>query len=174
MPEFLTTVWAFLLRASIFISILCLFIGILEIHLLGIQTEPLKRGFKLSSQPLKPEQKLFLTNLATNQEEDVKIFGIKITEGFILVKDSQRLIKSTTSGHRTVWPYVGYVDLSSPEPHLEYRSSLFMHLVTLPFILSGVGILFIALFIFLNHIFETKKLQNYLQKQMDSREQVHQ
>lgn len=89
----------------------------------------LKRGVKISSQPLPPEQADFLRNLTENIIEP----GAQSwqTPGFIRKQGSEVLIYVSDSRIRRFrrLAYVGYVNLNSPRPALEFRSSLPYHLL---------------------------------------------
>lgn len=127
----------------------------------------LKRGIKISSQPLLPEQADFLRGLTENIIEP----GAQSwqTPGFIRKPASEILIYVSDSRARRFrrLAYVGYVNLNAPRPALELRSSLPYHLLLfIP--LLFVFPLAIAAFL-INFSAEKQAIEAFLREQMTSR-----
>lgn len=164
MLETVEFLWSRLLFYSFWFSMLCLILGIIETTLLIRKGgTKLKRGFRIYGRPLTIKEKEFLQALNEDIFTEDKIFLGTFDRGFIRQKNSEYLIRSRSYDWRTAWPYAGYIDLTQPNPELQYRISLFMHLALLVFIISGIGLLFIAPMMFINFRSETGTLNKYLQ-----------
>ena len=163
----------FLLRAKEILPVIGigLFLcGTIDNYFLTRYGGKLNRGFTIWSQPLKEDQRRFLANL-NDDIVDKRQVGIliKITRtSFISVKDREALIRYNNTGQGTSWPMVGYVDLSSPNPVLEYRSSLLMLIATLLISLIQI-IVFVVLAIgfLIGWLSETGGIKNYLSQKTD-------
>jgi hypothetical protein len=163
MPDFLERTWQTLLFASFWIAVVSFFWGWIDTYLLLSKSrQKLKRGFRIAAKPLSPDVRLYLESLPENVYEMKRILFKDVTVGFILVNGRERLIQIRNERWRTSWPYVAYVDLSQPVPMLEFRASLPMHLVILPFIITGIAIPFVALIMWFNYRMETKAIEQYL------------
>lgn len=161
--------WSRLLFYSLWFSILCLILGIIETTLLIRKGgTKLKRGFKIYGRPLTIKEKEFLQALNEDIFTKDKIFLGTFDRGFIRQKNSEYLIRSRSYDWRTAWPYVGYVNLAQPNPELQYRISLFMHLALMVTVVSGVGILFTGPVMYINFRSETGNLNEYLQNLIDN------
>ena len=123
--------------------------GIVYTTLLFRVNGKLKRGFKIKSEPISNQTIYFLKNLNHNIVIRSQLFN-SVTD-FILVKNNEILIQSRRKYWRTSWIYVGYVDLNQVSPVIEYRVSLPMHLLLIPFILTIIAIPLIIPFMFLNY-----------------------
>jgi len=86
--------------------------------------------------------------------------------GFIRVENNEVLIYHRRPHWSTSWPYVGYVNLSEPDSVLEFRSSLPMHLIFLPFIISIVLAPFVIGAIIFNYYMESTTIENYLNQKV--------
>lgn len=169
MLEIVEFLWSRLLFYSLWFSILCLILGIIETTLLIRKGgKKLKRGCKIYGRPLNNKEKEFLQALNEDIFTEDKIFLGTFDRGFIRRKKTEYLMRSRSYDLRTVWPYVGYVNLMQPDPELQYRISLFMHLALLVTVVSGVGLLFTGPVMYINFRGETGTLNEYLQNLMDN------
>ncbi len=140
--------------------------GILDTTFLLKRTGKIKRGIKIWSEPLPATMHTFLENLTDEIIEKRKYLFFSSVVGFILAKNGEVLIQYRRKGWGTSWPYVGYVDLRQTDPRIEYRVSLPMHLVLLPFILSIVAIPFIGVLMGVNYYMERNAILNFVHKQV--------
>lgn len=172
MWETIQFIWQRALMISFFAAFPFFFLGAIQTFLLLKRGgNRIKRGLKIYSRPLTKEELEYLQNIETDiftKRKQQFLSFIENTVGFIRVQDSERLIQFRKPRWSTSWPYVGYVNLAQPFPELEYRASLFMHLVLLPFIISGVALIFIGPFMYFNFRNETGAINNYLQDQIDN------
>ncbi len=164
--------WWRALMISFFAAFPIFFLGIIQtILLLRRNSNRLKRGMKLFSRPLTNQELEFLQkmdeDIFTKRKQQFLPF-IENIVGFIRTKGNERLIQFRKPRWGTSWPYVGYANLAEPLPELEYRASLFMHLILLPFIISGVALIFVIPFMYVNFRTETKAIDSYLQNQIDN------
>lgn len=83
----------------------------------------LKRGICLAREPLPTQYVAFLRTLETDLYETAELLEFKLHKSFIRREGDEVLIvaRSRSSARRLMC--VGYVDLRSPEPLLEYRTS---------------------------------------------------
>ncbi|MCX7754862.1 MAG: hypothetical protein N2117_06400 [Anaerolineales bacterium] len=97
--------------------------------LTNTQKSSLKRGVKISAQPLTPEQRDFLRGMQGDLNEAGKTSWE--VPSFIRKRGSEVLIYVSDSRIRRFrrLAYVGYVNLNAPQPVLEFRSSLPYHLL---------------------------------------------
>ena len=85
-----------------------------------------------------------------------------------MVDSRKVLIRFNHMGQRTSWPLVGYVDLSLPEPQMEYRLSLPMLVGTILIMLFNIIIVIVLLLAFVfSWLFETGGLKKYLSQKTD-------
>jgi hypothetical protein len=99
------------------------FWGTIDNYFLTRYGGKLNRGFTIWQKPLLESDKNFLLDLQEDVIDETKVrWRTKVS--FIAKADNQVLIRYTHPHQRTSWPFVFYVDLSSPEPKLEYRLSL--------------------------------------------------
>lgn len=170
MWETLEFYWWRILMISVFATFPFLALGTIQtVLLLRRNSRRLKRGIKLFSRPLTQEEREYLQNIDANvvtKRKQQFLTFLENIRGFILINNNERLIQFRKPRWGTSWPYVGYVNLAQPIPELEYRASLFMHLCLLPFIISGIALIFIVPFMYLNFRTETKAIDSYLQNQM--------
>jgi hypothetical protein len=149
------------------LMLLLFVLGIFDSFALLDYAGEIKRGFKIRSEPLSPARHAFLEGLESDVVEEAWLpwAGLTIT-GFIKVQDRQVLIQRRRADWRTSWPYVGYVDLRAETPAIEYRSSLPMHLLLLPFVLTIVAIPFIGLSMVSNYRRERDAILGFIDEQM--------
>jgi hypothetical protein len=126
----------------------------------------IKRGFKVSSKSLTIEQIFFLKNLSGNIiEHKDSLIGNDIS-AFIMKQDNEVLIHAKQwygFRWRRSWPFVGYVNLSFPNPVLEFRSSLPFHLFLVCLAFSIILLPFIiGLWVFSFNM-ERQTIENFLQ-----------
>jgi hypothetical protein len=126
----------------------------------------IKPGFKIRDEPLSPTRLVFLESLTRDIIEESWLPSGSKTTSFIQVYDGQVLIRCQSAGWRTAWPYVGYVDLREENPVIEYRSSLPMHLLLLPFVLTIIAIPFIGLMMVVNYRMERGAILGFIDEQM--------
>lgn len=129
----------------------------------------LKRGFKVWSKPLPERFHKYLLSLDTDVIESKRFFFAPGNEGFIRVQGPEVLIRYNRPFWGTSWPCVGFVNLSSPEPVLEFRSVYIMHLFLLPFILSIVLIPFVAGMMLFNYYLEITGIENFLKRKVEDK-----
>ena len=102
----------------------------------------IRRGIKISSKLLPEKQKLYLESLSLNVVENGENLLGKEISTFIRKQNEEVIIYAKQSygfRWRRSWPLVGYVNLATSNPMLEFRSSV-------PFVLF---LLSLALSIFL-------------------------
>lgn len=171
-PEnFLTLLWQVGLLACCGAAILSVIVlsiwGLFDAASLTQREGALKRGVKISSQPLLPEQADFLRSLT----EDIldPVAPSWQTPSFIRKQASEVLIYVSDSriGRFRRLAYVGYVNLNAPRPVLEFRSSLPYHLLLL-ILLVFVFPLVIAGFM-INFSAEKQAIEAFLREQVTSR-----
>ena len=144
--------------------------GIIDLHFLLDYVGEIKRGIKIWSEPLSPARRVFLTSLTRDIVEERSLpFRPKVV-GFIKLQGSRVLIQRRRAGWRTSWPCVGYVDLRKANPVIEYRSSLPMHLLLLPFVLTIVAIPVIGLILGVNYWMERGAILDFIDEQMKQSE----
>ena len=170
MWETLEFYWWRVFMISFFAAFPFFFLGVIQTFLLLRRTgNRLKRGVKLYSRTLTSQELEFLQkmdkDIFTKRKQQFLSFVENIV-GFILARENERLIQFRKPRWGTSWPYVGYVNLAQPVPILEYRASFFMHLLLIPFILTGIGLVFVIPMMFFNFRFETSAIDSYLQNQM--------
>jgi hypothetical protein len=145
--------------------------GMVENYFLTRYGGKLNRGFTIWSQPLTANEQQFLENL----KEDIldikkRQFGLRtiIKKDFIVKDGNEALIRFNHMGQRTSWPLVGYVDLSLPEPRMEYRLSLpiLSGSILIMFINIIIAVVLVAAFVF-SWLFESGGLRNYLSQKID-------
>jgi hypothetical protein len=118
----------------------------------------IKRGIKIWHRELPYESRQFLLNLKNDVIEYRKLWFSEYKSAFIRVQNDEALIFSPPEKFRSSWPYVGYVDLTSPSPELEYRASL-------PGLMFLISFTFIGVLIFIvNYIFQTRAIFAFLEK----------
>lgn len=131
----------------------------------------MKRGVRLFTKPLPEPTKQFLQSLATDVVVKRKMLIGEATVGFIRVQGNERLIQSRKPRWRTSWPYLVYVDLNELTPVLEYRASLPVSLIFIPWFLITIPAPFLWIFfaglIYMNCYMETKAIEEFLQQQQE-------
>lgn len=86
-------------------------------------TGNLKRGICLAREPLPPTYVAFLRALATDLYETAEFLEFKVQGSFIHREGDEVLIVARSRSRARVLMCVGYVDLYSSAPLLEYRTS---------------------------------------------------
>lgn len=131
----------------------------------------MKRGIRLFERPLPETTKQFLHALPTDIVVKRKMMIGEATVGFIRVQGNERLMQIRKPRWRTSWPYVVYVDLNELTPVLEYRASLPVSLIFIPWFLITIPVPFLWLFfaglIYMNYYMETKAMVEFLQQQQE-------
>lgn len=129
----------------------------------------MKRGIRLFERPLPETTKQFLQALPTDVIVKRKMMIGEATVGFIRVQGNERLMQTRKPRWRTSWPYLVYVDLNELTPVLEYRASLPVSLIFIPWFLITISApvfwLFLAGLIYGNYYMETKAIREFLQRQ---------
>ena len=169
--EALTPIWWALLVISFFISVVSFFWGILDLIVLMRFDGKIKRGVKIWSKPLPLGVRLYLSSLDKAVIEKRKIWFFEREIGFIRVENNEALVRYQRPNWSTSWPYVAYIDIVSPEPVLQFRSSLPMHLFLLPFIISIVGVPFVFLIMLVNYHMESTAIENFLKQKISESKQ---
>jgi hypothetical protein len=141
--------------------------GVIDTFFLVKRAGKIKRGIKIWSEPLPAATRVFLERLTQEIVEERTLLFRPIVVGFIKVENGEVLIQYRRKNWSTSWPYVGYVDLQKAIPVIEYRASLPMHLLLLPFILSIVGIPFVGLLMGVNYLMERGAILSFIRKQMN-------
>jgi hypothetical protein len=131
----------------------------------------IKRGFRVSSKSLTREQVRFLENLSRNIiEHKDSLIGNDIS-AFIIKQDNEVLVHAKEwygFRWRRAWPFVGYVNLSSPTPELEFRSSLPFHLFIICLASSIILLPFIAGMWVISFNMEKQTIEKFLQSKVES------
>ena len=142
--------------------------GIVDNYFLIRYGGKLNRGFTVWKKVLTGSERHFLLNLSEDIVEKTKIGIGRTKTNFFAKQGDAVLIRYSNPGQKTSWPIVFYVDLSTPQPMMEYRFSLPMFLGTL--LISSLNIIvFIVLLVafVISWIFETSGTRNYLSKKTD-------
>jgi hypothetical protein len=138
-----------------------------------------RRGFIIWKRTLSNIEYKYLSDLKENVVVYIPVLLSRkpVKQGFIIVEDQKILIQFRTPQWRTGWPYVGFVDLSKMEPSLEYRAAFLMHIIPIGlFLLFSivdiskswmVGLFLIGMF-YLNFSIETKAIDNFLLRQIET------
>lgn len=133
----------------------------------------INRGIRISSKPLSHELRHFLGGLSENIVDYKETsFGQDIA-GFIRKQDGEVLVHARQwygFRWRRSWPFVGYINLSLPNPVLEFRSSLPFHLLLLALSLSIVLIPFVVGIYAISFTMEIQAIEKYLQSKVDMSE----
>jgi hypothetical protein len=131
----------------------------------------IKRGFRVSSKALTIEQILFLKNLSGNIiEYKDSLIGTNVS-AFIVKQNNEILIHAKQwYGFRwgRSWPFVGYTDLSVPNPVLEFRSSIPFHLFLICLALSIILLPVIIGMWIVSFNLEKQTIENFLQDKVKS------
>jgi len=117
----------------------------------------IKRGIKIWGRELPYETQQFLLNLKADVVESKKVMFSEFKSAFIRVRDDEVVVFSTPRRYHSSWPYVGYVDLTSPNFELEYRGSLPGIIFLIPFTILGL-IIFVV-----NFIIQTRAIDSFLE-----------
>jgi len=143
---------------AIFVAFVCFGVWfVVDAYLIGKFDGKIKRGIKIWSKELSYDSWQYLLGLKNDVVEYQTILFLESKTAFIRVQDTQVLIYSTPRHFRSSWEYVGYVDLTSPNPELEYRASLPGIIFLIPFTVFGLLIFFV------NFIFQTRAIDSYLE-----------
>jgi len=140
---------------------------ILESFFLVRLTGNIKRGFKIWSRPLPNEAQEYLSNLTKNIIEPHRI-GFQTVYSFIQVESNEVIVRQF---HRTLIPFVAYVNLTKPNARLEYRGGVSHYFV---FFLAFVNAFYFviplfALLLAINYWMEMRAIDNYLNKKIHTR-----
>lgn len=139
----------------------------------------INRGFRVTSKPLTHELRQYLENLSGDITEHRDNLPTNDVSAFIIKQDTEVLIHAKQwygLRWRRSWPLVGYVNLSSPNPVLEFRSSLpfvlfltalALSLVLLPVVI-GIGIIGFSMEIQTIEIFLQNKIDNLMKERPSS------
>lgn len=153
-----------LLIFSLWFTIPCLILGFIQMMLLVRKGGTrLKRGFKIYGRPLKIEEREFIQSLHEDIFTQEEAFFGPLDLGFIRQNNHEILVWANSLDWRSSWPSVGYIDLMQPNLELQYRIPLLMYLALLPFVLSGIGLLFIGPLIYMNFRHQMTTIDEYLQ-----------
>lgn len=118
----------------------------------------IKRGVKIWSKELSHDSWQYLLNLRNDVVEYRKMLLSEQKTAFIRVQAGEAVIFSMPQKFHSSWPYVGYVDLTSAGPELEYRASLPGIIFLIPFTIFGLIIFAI------NFIFLTRAIDAFLER----------
>lgn len=135
--------------------------GIESYYLIRVEGK-IKRGYRLWSKPLPDGAFQYLTGLSNDIVEPPTKTGFSKVYSFIRVEDREAIISYRKPNWRTSWPYVGYVDLTAPEPKLEYRIALALHILVLLLTYIIPFIPFLVLMMGINFYVETKSIEAYI------------
>ena len=131
----------------------------------------LKRGIKISSKPLSSEIRHYLESLSGDIVEYRETPFGKDISAFIRKQDGEILVHAKQwygFRHRRSWPFIGYVNLLSPVPVLEFRSSLPFHLLLISLALSIILLPFIVGMWAFSYSMDTRTIEKFLQSKVES------
>jgi len=137
--------------------------GVIDMNNLRNMDGDIKRGFKIWSQPLTMEQLRYLKQLSGNVIEELHTTR---QPSFIQKNNDQILIFANNQTLRNTIPYLGYVNLSSPNPDLEFRSSLPIHLLLIVFALSVFLFPFVVIMFIIFFSTQKQSIEDFLQKKI--------
>jgi len=130
-----------------------------------------KRGIKVSSKPLSGKLRHYLESLSEDiVEYRETAFGKEIS-AFIRKQNREVLVCAKQwhgLGYRRSWPFVGYVNLSSSNPMLEFRSSLPFHLFLLSLALTIILLPFLIGMWAFSFSIETQAIEKFLQSKIEA------
>lgn len=89
---------------------------------------------------------------------------------FILISPEAALVYAMPKHFRTSWPYVGYIDLTSVTPTIQYRISLPALIFLIPFVVTIVAVPFVFALMLVNHLLLRKAILNFVSKRMHNSE----
>lgn len=175
MFETLELLWSRLLMITFWLTIPCFFLGFIEMMLLVRKGgTKLKRGFRIYGRSLSTKERTFLESLNEDIETKEKSLLWKHDWGAVRRINNEILVQFRSPKWRSSWPYVGYINLAQPITEVQYRTVIFPHLFLLPFIISGVGALFVAPLMYLNFRNETRGIDNYLENLINNHTKTNQ
>lgn len=118
---------------------------------------PMKRGIRVWEESLPAGLEPRLRRLKKD---------IVLEHGFIRVKDQRILVRRPSPFLFNSWPYVGYINLTEDEPHIQYRASL-PALLTLALAVVSVFMIPVVLaFFYINHRAERRAILDFLDEQV--------
>jgi len=176
MDEILSQILGYLMFLIYFLSIALGFLGFTLSLVLAVwgfidldnfryMDVDIKRGYKIWSQPLTVEQHDYLKQLSGDGVEELYTTRHPT---FIRKHNDQILISAKNHMISTrALPYLGYVNLSSSNPILEFRSSLPMHLLLIVVALSGFLLPFVMIAFLANFSREKESIENFLRKKIE-------
>jgi hypothetical protein len=164
--EILKMIWAGLMVISFVVAVFSFLWGFFDIPSLVRYEGEIKRGFKIWSKPLSDDFRRYLLSLSQEVIETRKTLFSERKSAFIRIENQEALIYSRRLNWSTSWPYVGYVDLSEPDPVLEFRSSLPMHLFLMPFVFSISLIPFVVIIMLINYYMESTAIENFIKRKI--------
>ena len=131
----------------------------------------IRRGIKISSKSLSDKQRQYLESLSGDViEYGETLFG-KDMSAFIGKQNGEVIIYARQSygfRWRRSWPLVGYVNLLSPTPILEFRSSLPFVLFLISLALSVFLLPFVIIIGIISFNMEIQTIEKFLQNKIES------
>jgi hypothetical protein len=118
---------------------------------------PLKRGIPIWQESLPDDISQFISGLHDNIIE---------RHSFILISPEAALVYAMPKYFGTSWPYVGYIDLTSVTPIIQYRTSLPALIFLIPFVVTIVAIPFVFPLMLVNHLLLRKAILDFISKSM--------
>lgn len=131
----------------------------------------INRGFRVSSKPLSRELRHYLDVLSGDIIDYKETSFGKDMAGFIRKQEREVLVHVKRwygFRWRRAWPFIGYINLSLPNPVLEIRSSLPFHLFLISLSLSIILIPFIVGIYAFSYSVETQSIEKYLQSKVEA------
>lgn len=140
----------------VLVALFCVWFMV-EAFLLTFYQGPLKRGVPVWKEFLSPDRVAFLRSLPSEYQN---------SRGFIKSNGEEILVRAQDPFWRTVFPYIAYIDLRSPNPKIEYRTSLSGLLIFVPFIASTLLAPFAVFMLVFNGLMERRAINNFIQRVM--------
>ena len=131
----------------------------------------IRRGIKISSKSLSDQQKQYLENLSGDVVEYGETLFGKDMSAFIRKQNGEVLIYAKQSygfRWRRSWPLVGYINLATFNPVLEFRSSLPFVLFLISLALSIFLLPFIIVIGVIGFSMEIQTIEKFLQNKVES------
>lgn len=152
---------------SFFFSFPMWILGVFSwIDFIQCKREKMKWGIKVRQRPIKDEYLDYLCSLEQNVFEYRPNLPRPELVGFICKTKDDVAIYHRPVGWGTFLPYIGYASFTEPKGFLEYRVSAPILLFLVPFVLTGVGAIFVIAFLLYNDKMEIRAIEVFLKKQI--------
>ena len=111
------------LLLAIFVVFVCFGVWyIVDGYLISRFEGKIKRGVKIWGKELSHDSLQYLLNLKNDVAEYQKAMFSEYKSAFIRVQNGEAIVYCSPRKFHSSWAYVGYIDLTSPGPELEYRA----------------------------------------------------